>query len=187
MLRIFDGPGGPIYWFVDELIVEGTELHLSDTAYERGYTPETLLWVPDASGSFQDSKHTGSSTSFDILRSQRWNVQAPTEIKRPDRSRHPKNPEVDQRLGLLFMLMEQGRLRVDPACKWLIESFRECPLGANRYGKRRPYGKHAHITDAAGYPLWFLEPKPTAPIQVAAAQIKTVTFKRKGSDFYGGR
>jgi len=184
VLRIFAGDDGPIYWFVDELIVEGTELHLSDEAYAHGYTPETLLWVPDASGSFQDAKHSGNTTSYDALRSQRWNVQAPTEIKRPDRSRHPKNPDVDQRLGIMYRLMEAGRLRVDPRCKWLIESFRECPLGNNRFGKRKPYGKHSHITDAAGYAIYFLEPKPTDPIEIAPADIKIVRFKRRGSDFY---
>jgi len=184
VLRIFAGDDGPVYWFVDELIVEGTELHLSDEAYGHGYTPETLLWVPDASGSFQDAKHSGNTTSYDVLRSQRWNVQAPTEIKRPDRSRHPKNPDVDQRLGIMYRLMEEGRLRVDPRCKWLIESFRECPLGNNRFGKRKPYGKHSHITDAAGYGIYFLEPKPTDPIEIRAADIKIVRFKRPGSDFY---
>ena len=186
ILRVFEGESGPIYWFCDELIVEGTELHLSDAAYERGYTPDTLLWIPDASGSFQDARHSGLTTSFEILRSQLWNVQAPTEIKRPDRSRHPKNPDVDVRLGLVYLLMEQGRLRVDPACKWLIESFRECPLGNNRFGKRRPFGKHAHITDAASYPLVFLEPKPREPLNIAPTDIEVVRFERRGSNFYAG-
>ena len=186
ILRIFEGYDGPIYHFCDELIVEGTELHLSDAAYERGYTPETLLWIPDASGSFQDARHSGAATSYDILRSQRWNVQAPTEIKRPDKSRHPKNPDVDQRLGLMYLVMDQGRLRVDPACRWLIESFRECPLGANRIGRRRPFGKYAHVTDAAGYAVWFLEPKPRDAVTVEATDIKVISFRRRGSDFYAG-
>lgn len=184
LYRIFDGPDGPIYWIVDELIVEGTELHLSDAAYERGHTPETLVWIPDASGSFQDSKHSGSTTSFELLRSQRWIVFAPTEIKRPDRSRHAKNPDVDQRLGLMYRVMEQGRLRVAPHCTWTIESFKECPLGVSRYGHRRPFGPHAHITDAAGYPICRLEPKLVAPIDIDPDDIPIVTFKRPGSDFY---
>lgn len=182
--RIFDGPEGPIYWIVDELIVEGTELHLSDRANERGHTPETLVWIPDASGSFQDSKHTGSTTSFELLRSQRWVVFAPTEIKRPDRSRHAKNPEVDQRLGLMYRVMEQGRLRVAPRCVWTIESFKDCPLGQSRYGRARPFGAHSHITDAAGYPICRLEPKLVAPLTIDPDDIPIVRFKRPGSDFY---
>jgi hypothetical protein len=161
ILRVFEGENGPIYWFVDELLVEGTEYHLSDAAHERGYTPESMTWIADASGEWQNAKHNSAGgTSFDVLRSQRWNVQGPTEVQRPDRSRYSKNPDIDRRLGLVYLLMEQGRLRVDPRCAWLIESFEKCPLGENRYGRRRPYGKHAHVTDAAGYPLWFLEPKP---------------------------
>lgn len=182
--RIFDGADGPIYWIVDELIVKGTELHLSDAAYERGHTPESLVWIPDASGSFQDATHSGSTTSFELLRSQRWVVFAPTEIKRPDRSRHAKNPDVDQRLGLMYRVMEQARLRVAPHCAWTIESFKECPLGQSRYGRRRPFGPHAHITDAAGYPIVRLEPKIVAPLSIEPEELPIARFKRPGSDFY---
>jgi hypothetical protein len=183
--RLFEGTNGVIFWIVDELIVEGTELHLSDAAYEAGYAPETLVWIPDASGSFQDGPHSGNgNNSFDILRSQRWNVVAPTEIRRPDRSRHAKNPDIDRRLGLMYRVMEQERLRVAPHCKWTIEALRECPLGASRYGKKRPYGVYAHITDAACYPVWRLEPKALEPLIVAPSEIVSVTFDRPGSDSY---
>ena len=167
ILKIIEGPNGPIYWFVDELIVEGTEVHLSDAAYENHYKPETAIWIPDASGQQQNAKHNfEQDDSYTVLRQQRWNVEPPTEIMRPDRSKYSKNPDVDRRLGLMYIVMEQNRLRVNPACKWLIESFENCPLGENRHGKRRPYGKYSHITDAADYPIWWLEPKPGQEISV---------------------
>lgn len=183
--RLFENKDGAvIFWIVDELVVEGTELHLSDAALDAGYTPENLVWIPDASGSFQDGPHSGNSTSFDLLRSQRWNVVAPTEIRRPDRSRHAKNPDIDRRLGLMYRVMEQARLRVAPKCTWTIASFKECPLGASRYGKKRPYGVHAHITDAACYPVWRLEPKALEPLNIAPEEIESVSFERPGSDFF---
>lgn len=82
--------------------------------------------------------------------------------------------------------MEQERLRVDPKCMWLIEAFRECPLGASRYGRRRPYGAYSHVTDAASYPLVFLEWTRTETLQIAPEDIICVTIKRPGSDFFGG-
>lgn len=186
ILKVIQGPRGPIYWFVDEIISEGTELHLSDDAYGHGYKPEMMIWVPDASGEIQNAKHNlEQDTSFEVLRKQRWIVEPPTEIMRPDRSRHPKNPDVDRRLGLIYIVMEQERLRVNPSCKWLIESFENCPLGENRHGKRKPYGKYSHITDAADYPIWWLEPKPGQEIMVdpSVGFGGIAGFHREGSPF----
>ena len=189
-LRVFEGPRGPIYWFVDEMVVEGTEMHLSDTAYEHKYKPENAIWIPDASGEWQNAKHTSEQdTSYSVLRSQRWNVEPPTEIMRPDKSRYSKNPDVDRRLGLVYILMEQDRIRVNPGLTWLIDSFENCPLGENRHGKRKPYGKHSHITDAADYPLWWLEPKPGEDIKVDTDVSfgGIAGFQREGSPFPGQR
>ena len=49
VLRAFGGrkDGKPIYWVIDEMIVEGTERHLSVVAFDKGYKPETLVWIPD--------------------------------------------------------------------------------------------------------------------------------------------
>jgi hypothetical protein len=181
VLRVFAGPRGPIYWFCDEIVVSGSERDLSDEALRHGYDRNTLIWIPDASGEWQDAERTGG-TSYGELRSQLWHVEAPTEIQRPDRSRHPKNPPVDQRLGLLYRLMSERRLMVDPRCAWLIESFAKCPLGENRYGRRRPWGKHSHVTDGAGYPLWRLEPKAQEPV-VPGVPMLGVPVARIGSDY----
>lgn len=179
IFKVYFDPATPpphlVYWVVDELIVEGTELHLSDAAYEHRYTPDTLLWIPDASGAWQDGPHSKGRTSYELLRDQLWIVEPPTSIKRPDRSVHAKNPDVEARLGLMYLLMEQRRFRVHPRCVWTSESAEKCPLGNNRYGRRRPYGQHAHIMDACGYPIWRLEPKPGEGGNVTPSDVSIVS------------
>jgi hypothetical protein len=120
------------------------------------------MWIGDASGQWQDGKHQTSLTgrrSFDIFKARRWNIQAPRK-KRTEKAEYSKNPAVADRLSLMFKLMSEGRIIVDPDhCPRLDEAFKECPL-SNINGRRLPSGKHAHITDAAGYVLYWLEPRP---------------------------
>lgn len=180
VLRVFGGrpDGKNVYWVVDEMIVEGTERHLSAEAYDRGYRPETLCWIPDASGEWQDARHTGRETSFDILRGDRWNLFPPTEVQRPD-STHAANPRVERRLSLMYQVMDEGRFFVAPNCVWLVEALEKCPLGAARYGGKKPYGKYAHACDAVGYPIWRLEPKPAQLGHVPSkGAMKSVEIKR---------
>jgi hypothetical protein len=79
--------------------------------------------------------------------------------------------------------MEEGRIKVDPVkCKFLAEAFRECELKVVA-GRRKPYGVYAHVTDAAGYVLWWLEPKPKAPVADRPGIIP-IQVARRGSDYY---
>jgi hypothetical protein len=181
IVKVFKGPDEhhPIFWLVDELLVEGTERHLSGELYDRGYKPETLTLIADASGEWQDGKHTNRETSFDILEADKWNVYPPTEIKRPE-SKAAANPRVERRLSLAYQLMDEKRLYVHPRCEWLIESLEKCPLRPARYGGRKPYGKHSHVTDAAFYALWKLEPKADdRRPPVRAEDIKIVPIPRR--------
>jgi hypothetical protein len=160
VLKVFGSreDGKRVYWVVDEMIVEGTERHLSVEAFDRGYKPETLCWIPDATGEFQDARHTQKETSFDILRSDRWSVYPPNEIKRPE-STAAINPRVERRLAMMYQLMDERRFFVSPKCEWLLEALEKCPLRPARYGGKKPYGKYAHVTDCCGYPIWRLEEK----------------------------
>jgi len=56
---------------------------------------------------------------------------------------------------------------VDPVrCAHLDEAFKECPLKSFGGGRRLPSGRYAHATDAAGYALWWLEPRPRPQVTV---------------------
>ncbi len=192
VIRVFERPAFKptehfdtdyVYWIIDEMIVEGTERHLSAEAYDKGYTPERLCWIPDATGEFQDAKHTKRETSFDILRADRWDVYPPNEVKRPE-SKAAINPRVERRLALMFQIMDEGRFFVSSSCTWTIEALEKCPLGTARYGGKKPFGKYAHITDAIGYPIWRLEPKAPRYRKSTAADIMTFPLYRPGASFY---
>jgi hypothetical protein len=78
----------------------------------------------------------------------------------------------------MFQLMAERRLFIAPSCKWTIEALEKCPLGAARYGGKKPYGKYAHVTDALGYPVWRLEPKARARVTIKPGDIGTVEIPR---------
>ena len=160
ILRIFEGPAGPIYWFTDEAFIRGDEFALSAAVIGRGVLPGEAMWIADCSGSYQGADRIPGRTSYGMLEEHGWHVEPAEIIKIPEKSDHPKNPDVGARLTLMLRLMEQRRIRVDPRCAWLIEAFTKCQLTKAEYGRRYPKGKHAHITDAACYPIWRMEPKP---------------------------
>ena len=167
MVRAFNNPAGagPIYWVVDEQITEGVEEEfLADIDAKGLYDPSNLLWIGDASGQWQDGKHTAGRgrMSFDIFRKFRWHIKPPV-LKKSDKGEFSKNPDIYDRLNLVNKLLSERRLVIDPArCPVLAESIKDCPFKSIN-GKRRPYGRHSHITDALGYVLFWLEPKPQAP------------------------
>lgn len=158
-----DEDGRLIYWFHDELLATGNEEKLSLEAYSKGYEPGSALWIADCSGSFQGSERIPGVTSYNILESHGWSVQPAETIKLPERSAHPRNPDVGHRLMLARKVAEEGRLRVTPSCAWLIRALSKCEVRKTDYGKLVPKGRESHITDALSYVLYRLEPKPDAP------------------------
>ena len=195
VLRVLDSPDGPIYWFVHESQVKGDELALSasvialardlSTPQQAVDFPRDGVWIADCSGSFQGSERISGRTSFSLLEQHNWYVEAAELIRIPQKSEHPRNPLVGPRLNLMAELMKMGRIRVDPRCEILIAAFKQCQLRKTEYGKRVPKGRWAHITDAASYPIWRLEPKPTASRPPSRNSMKAVDF-RGDSGFAGG-
>ena len=55
--------------------------------------------------------------------------------------------------------MRAGRIIVSPSCTWLIRAFKKCELRETDTGRRIPKGRWAHVTDAASYAVWRLEPR----------------------------
>lgn len=163
--KVFANPGGtgPIYAFTDEVICdEATEDDLIDEIESRGFAPETLKVIGDASGAWQDGAHKSRGRgSYDVFKARRYLIEGPRK-KISTQGTHAKNPDVADRLGLVMKLMAQDRIIVDPVrCPRLAEAFKECPVN-NINGRKKPGGYHSHITDAAGYVLFWLEPPPKA-------------------------
>ncbi len=153
----------PTYYVVGEWLKDGSEDQLLDEIYFDGrFQPENTIFIGDASGTWQDASHQQGSgqgkgrVSFDFFKARRWRIEPPQK-KKSDRGEHPRNPDIGDRLNLVNKLLATGRLVIDPVrCPRLAESLRECELAPT--GK--PRGKHAHVTDALGYPLYWLEPRP---------------------------
>jgi hypothetical protein len=176
-IKVFRGSDGKNnYYVTDEIIVSGssvTEVDLSDALYnglgaaQIEYTRDSAILIVDCSGDWQVSNRQSGMTSIKVLESQLWRCKPPTEIKRPDRSLHPKNPPVHHSLAQMADVMREGRFFVAPHCKWVIEALSKTPL--KKSGDRvtiSQAGGYAHVCDAIRYVIWLLEPKrvrKTAP------------------------
>lgn len=181
VLRLFEGPDGPIYWLVGEVGVKGTEVELSMEVLGKGYAPASALWIADCSGSYQGAERIKGRTSFALLEDHGWRVEPAELIKVPNKSDHPKNPDVGQRLGLMHRLMSSKRFRVAPWCEWSIQAFAKCQLRKTEYGRRVPKGTHAHVTDATSYPIWRMEPRPgPRPHAPPPGSVHAVSLGRRG-------
>jgi hypothetical protein len=163
------------YHIIGQALREGTEDEFLDVIDDsRLWTPENTLWIGDASGTWQDGRHSiRGRVSFDIFRQRRWRIEPPQK-KKTDRGDHPRNPAREDRLSLVNNLFVQGRLFIDDeACPELALAFKKCQLKNGR-----PVGLHSHITDAAGYALYWLEPKPkakTGPLRVGTVDVRPET------------
>lgn len=180
-VKVYPGADGKnVYQFVDEFFGEHED-DLIDTIEER-HDHSTLMVIGDASGAWQDGKHKfNGRVSYDFFKARRFVIEPPQKKKR-DKSEHSKNPPIEDRLSLVFRLMEAGRLFVDPQwCPRLAEAFKDCELNSIN-GRKKPTGRHAHITDAAGYVLYWLEPKPAPKYEPRGPDAFSIPFVRRGSD-----
>lgn len=194
----FDKHGKPtgknVYTVVDECIVPGssvTEVDLSDALYnglsagQVEYTPESAVLVPDCSGDWQVSNRESGMTSIKVLESQRWKCKPPTEILRPDRSKHPKNPPVHHSIAQMADVMNEGRFFVAPVCEWVIKSGPCVPYKKDGDRVRiSQAGGYAHVWDCIRYVIWLLEPKRKRQAKAgASAQAGSLPGSRPGVNF----
>lgn len=184
VVKLFKGATDqePIYHVVEEQLTEGVEedfLEEFSERYEAELVPNNLLWVGDASGQFQAGDHTRGRQSFDIWKKYGWRIVPPVE-KKSDKGMFSKNPNIDDRLNLVNKLLSQGRLIIDAdRCPRLAESIKDCELKMYM-GRRRPVGRHAHITDSLGYALFYLEPRTKIYRKPTPGDIRTIFVPKQG-------
>lgn len=170
----------PILWCVDELLLAGPEggygeEHFVATVGEKGYDPQSIVWVMDNSCFFQNSKHVKNGVvSYDYFKAAGYRCEMNQQPVPGSKTWRGRNPDIELRVSLLNKLLhnhpERGpRLLVDPQCKALIEGFKSCKSKKVRHGYG-PVGRHSHVTDTAGYVAWWAFPRPgrklTGPIAV---------------------
>jgi len=171
-------PGTPIYVLHEECTNDveigqwWTEEALCREMLQRGWEPREALVIGDGTGASQGA--TGqqrgreadpATFSFPLVESFGYEIHAPME--RTEILRHPRrgsevvtyrrNPPVEVRLNLVNTLLDEGRLFILDTCGprpgpggMTAESFRICEASATK----KPIGKGAHLTDAAGYLLY---------------------------------
>lgn len=175
--RLFGDPRKPTIWFCDEhhdrtderQYLEGFEERF---AARRGYTKDSLLWIGDASGSWQTAKHeSGDRTSFSIWQDESWTIIPPQDSKSDQEGVRARNPFVDDQLALWNELLREDRLKFDPRrCEWLIECVREAVTKRTRGRRHIVQNKHAHALAAALYLAWRIagkvDGKPATPDDV---------------------
>lgn len=170
------------YWVIDECVNDvslgqfWTEEKLAIAMIDKKWSTDDTLVIGDASGSWQGAsgaqrgKASDPTTwSFPILEEFGWTIRAPQEAKEYKRRtrqsvqtiHHAGNPPVPERLDLVNTLLSPGgeneqlppRLYMVPEVTIMIDSFRKCEADASK----KPKGKGAHATDAAGYYLYRAE------------------------------
>jgi hypothetical protein len=118
-----------------------------------------------------------AASRFDVFKQRHWRIEPPQK-KKTDRGDHPRNPAREDRMNLVNNLFAQGRLFVDAdACPELALVFKKCQLKNGR-----PIGVHSHVTDAASYALYWLEPRPKAHIGVP--KVGTVDIRPERGNWF---
>lgn len=161
--RCFGDPAAPTFWASGEFAGEKrwTEEEYLDAFEDRfpDLNNRNLAWVGDASGSWQDSSHSGKRTSFQVWKDppRSWLILPPQDPKSDEPGARARNPFVDDQLQLVNELLRTDRLFIDPnACPWLAECFREA-ITKKVEGRRKIFqNKHAHALASALYVLWRL-------------------------------
>lgn len=113
-----------------------------------------------ASGAQRGKESDPDSWSWSLVQKYDWEVHAPIEetklVSEGRGSASVKtaysNPRTAVRLDLTNQLLRSNRIIVTPDCPETAESFRSCGLRG-----RKPFGRGAHLTDAASYWIYAIE------------------------------
>lgn len=145
---------GVFCYFEGEKIYVSGELYLTNSntfaaAKEilARYPQRQMNIIPDETGNRRRS--SSNATDHEILRRANLHVMK------------FKNPSVKDRYNNLNRLFEQGRIIIDPSCKYLIEDLEQLV-----YDNKDEMLSHS--SDAFGYAAWHLFPlkKPRRPVTV---------------------
>ena len=162
--KVYGTIADPILWCVDELLVENAdgEDHFLDEVDRKGYGPEDVVWVMDASCFFQDDKHRRNGVvSHDYFRRAHYQCFPPQPAAKKSTTGRARNPDVEDTVSLVNKLLAAPRMMVDPAASYLAESLLKCPGYQKKRGRApKPATKYTHITDTARYLAWWALPRP---------------------------
>ena len=160
--------GVPLYWVVNEAIVElSDEDGLVDALEDLGLDPSTTAVIADASGEYQDVERTRGKSSWDWLRARGWRF-----LFYPDPNMK-RNPDIVERCktGNALLKSHAGKRRLFslPRNEHVNRAMKLWELR-----QMAPYrkSKWAHACDAVTYPCWRFEGRRQKRYKAAYKSIK---------------
>ena len=159
--RCYGDPDDPIIAFVGEHVGERRQSEeqfletFEEYAKPKGWTRESLLWIGDASSSWQGPRHDfehEERDSFSVFREAGWEIVPSREPAPNSKTGRGRNPDIADRLQLINERLRRDRVLIDPnACPWIAECFAKAQT-KREDGKRKLKGdRYAHGFDAATY------------------------------------
>lgn len=131
--------------FLDEVFLENSDtFKTSSELIKKGYKGSRI--IPDSTGR---NRKTSGQSDFDILREAGFVIES------------TYNPFVGDRVNNFNRLLASGRIEIDPKCKKLINDLEKVTWKDNKLNQSGASKMLTHISDAAGYGLWKLDPFTT--------------------------
>lgn len=150
-------------WALDCLVLTGggDEVDMSDAIVAAGIPVGGALWVADASGAFEAGMHGYGPVSYNVLARCGWQVTPPT-VKRTEKAKHAKNPQIAESTQRLRKMVAEGRLFAAPQARAFSTSMRKCESKRDRYGNTVPRTQtaYSHPLDTARYLCYWLTSRP---------------------------
>lgn len=131
--------------FLDEVYLENSDTYkASSELIKKGYKGAKI--IPDSTGR---NRKTSGQSDFDILKEAGFVIES------------TYNPFVGDRVNNFNRLLTSGRIEIDPKCKKLINDLEKVTWKDNKLNQSGSSKMLTHISDAAGYGLWKLDPFAT--------------------------
>lgn len=125
------------------------DARLRKACEELAVRPNDIVWVTDASGTWQDTKRSGSN-SWTHLRRKGWRRLVKPD---PESERNP-TPSI-KRYDLARQLMREDRVHVLESATEVIDVIRQLPTKKDS-AERNRHSPHVHLCDAWTYPVYRL-------------------------------
>jgi phage terminase large subunit len=129
-----------IFRVIDEIYLPNSDTpKMVAELIKRGYRGATVF--PDSTGK---NRKTSGRSDFDTLRESGFTIQA------------TRNPLVRDRVTNTNRLLTDGRIEIDPKCRYLINDLEKVAWVDNELDKKSDPSL-THVSDALGYWLWSIE------------------------------
>ena len=130
------------FWIFDEVLLHNSDTYkMADEFKKRGYGGARIC--PDSTGV---SRKTSGQSDFEILKKSGFIIES------------TRNPFVGDRINNTNRLFQENRIIIHPRCRKLINDFEKVVWKDNKLDQGGTNKHLTHISDAASYLFWKIEP-----------------------------